>query len=44
MMAIFDGYNIGSADWNYKSGRFGLVKGDGSVNQDIVENITNSKK
>ena len=43
MMAIFDEYNIGSANWNYKSGSFGLVNGDGSLNQDLVETITNSK-
>ena len=44
MMAIFDEYNISSANWNYKSGNFGLVNGDGSENQDLVETITNSKK
>jgi len=44
MMAIFDEYNISSANWNYKSGSFGLVNGDGSVNQDLVETITYSKK
>ena len=43
MMAIFNEYNIGSANWNYKSGSFGLVNGDGSLNQDLVETITNSK-
>jgi len=37
MMEIFKENNVGSANWNYKSGQFGLVNGDGSKNQDLIE-------
>lgn len=42
-MAIFDENNIGSANWNYKSGNFGLVNEDGRVNQDLVETVAKTK-
>lgn len=37
MMEIFDENNVGSANWNYKSGQFGLVNGDGTENQALIE-------
>lgn len=37
MMEIFKENSVGSANWNYKSGSFGLVNGDGSKNQDLIE-------
>jgi len=39
MMEIFNEKNVGSANWNYKSGQFGLVNNDGSENQDLIEII-----
>jgi endoglucanase len=37
MMEIFKENNVGTANWNYKSGSFGLVNGDGSKNQGLIE-------
>ena len=37
MMGIFEENNVGSANWNYKSGQFGLVNGDGTENEDLIE-------
>jgi len=42
MMEIFKENNVGSANWNYKSGSFGLVNDDGSKNQDLIKIITGS--
>lgn len=43
MMEIFEDNNVGSANWNYKSGSFGLVNGDGSKNQDLIEIVSLTK-
>ena len=40
MMSIFEENGIGSANWNYKSGNFGLINGDGSKNDDLINAIT----
>jgi len=34
MVSIFDQYNIGYANWNYKAGSFGIV--DGQINPDTT--------
>lgn len=39
MEAIFNENKIGSANWNYKSDQFGLVNGDGSKNQALIDAI-----
>ena len=41
MMAIFEKQGIGSANWNYKSGNFGFILGDGSKNEDLLKAIVN---
>lgn len=43
MMEIFKENSVGSANWNYKSGSFGLVNGDGSKNQDLIEIVEGPK-
>ncbi len=43
MMEIFEENNVGSANWNYKSDSFGLVNGDGSKNQDLIEIVSLTK-
>ncbi len=37
MMEIFNENNVGSANWNYKSGSFGLVANDNSKHQNLIE-------
>ncbi len=39
MMETFRENNVGSANWNYKSGQFGLVNNDGSENLDLIERV-----
>jgi endoglucanase len=39
MIAIFNKNNIASANWNYKSGSFGLVSGDGVKNEAMIQAV-----
>ena len=43
MMEIFDENNVSSANWNYKSGQFGLINGDGTENKDLIEIVAGSQ-
>ncbi|CAM3577826.1 glycoside hydrolase family 5 protein [Zobellia roscoffensis] len=43
MMALFKETGIGHANWNYKSGSFGLVADDGTPYQELIDIITNKK-
>ncbi len=36
MIQLFDQQNIGYANWNYKSGSFGLVENDGQSNEALI--------
>ena len=45
MKAVFDELGIAHANWNYKSGGFGLVGSDGTtVDKDLVKTLTNLPK
>ena len=37
MVQLFDEQDIGYANWNYKSGSFGLVENDGQSNKALLE-------
>ena len=39
LITIFNKHNIASANWNYKSGSFGLVSGDGVKNEAIIQAV-----
>lgn len=39
MIAIFEEYDIAYANWNYKSGSFGLVDGDMNPDQELIDII-----
>ncbi len=39
LITIFNKHNIASANWNYKSGSFGLVSGDGVKNEAMIQAI-----
>ena len=43
MMEIFKENNVGSANWNYKSGQFGLVNYDGSKNEELINIVAGLK-
>lgn len=43
MISIFDQYHIGYANWNYKSGSFGIVDQDIKPDQEIVNILTDKK-
>ncbi|HEY3371834.1 MAG TPA: cellulase family glycosylhydrolase [Prolixibacteraceae bacterium] len=40
MISIFNKNNIASANWNYKSGSFGMLIGDGTRNEPMIQAIT----
>jgi len=40
MVDIFEENGIAYANWDYKSGSFGLVNGEGEPNEDLVEIIS----
>ncbi len=40
MIDLFEEQGIGYANWNYKSGSFGLVKDDGSPNEDLIKIVS----
>ena len=40
MIAIFNKNNVASANWNYKSGSFGMILDDGSRNEPMVQAVT----
>lgn len=40
MITIFNKNNIASANWNYKSGSFGLVSGKMEKNEPVIEAVT----
>lgn len=40
MISIFNKNNIASANWNYKSGSFGMIMSDSTRNQPMIEAIT----
>ena len=37
MIDLFEENNIGYANWNYKSGSFGLIDGDGNPREDFIK-------
>ena len=39
MISVFNKNNIASANWNYKSGQFGLVNGDGGKRENMIQAI-----
>lgn len=39
MISIFNKNNIASANWNYKSGQFGLIDGNGVKNEAMIQAI-----
>ncbi|OFX60727.1 MAG: glycosyl hydrolase family 5 [Bacteroidetes bacterium GWB2_41_8] len=41
MISIFNKNGIASANWNYKSGSFGMELGDGTKNEAMIDAITN---
>ncbi len=43
MVSIFDQYNIGYANWNYKAGSFGIVDMDIKPDEEVVKILTNTK-
>ena len=43
MVSIFDEYKIAYANWNYKSGEFGIVDEKMTPLQPIINILTNSK-
>lgn len=42
MRKIFERNNLSYTNWNYKSGNFGIVDGDGNSNEGLVEVFTKS--
>jgi endoglucanase len=40
LIELFEEKQIGYANWNYKSGSFGLVNGDGSRNEDLIQIVS----
>ncbi len=40
MIALFEKTGIGYANWNYKSGSFGLIDGDGNRNKEMIEMVS----
>lgn len=40
MIDLFEENGIGYANWNYKSGSFGLVNGDGSRNEEMIQIVS----
>jgi endoglucanase len=40
MISHFEEKRIGYANWNYKSGSFGLVNGDGIRNEDLIQIVS----
>ena len=42
MISVFNKNNIASANWNYKSGSFGLVDGDGTKNEAMIQAVTHN--
>ena len=43
LVAIFDKYNIGYANWNYKSGSFGIVDTNMKPDTTMVNILTGKK-
>jgi len=43
MVSIFEQYNIGYANWNYKAGSFGIVDKDINPDQELVGILTGKK-
>ena len=43
MVSIFDEYNVGYANWNYKSGAFGIVDDDINPDKEIITILTGVK-
>ena len=43
MVDIFEANNIAYANWDYKSGSFGLVTGEGEPNEELVEIVTEAR-
>jgi endoglucanase len=40
MISIFNKNHIASANWNYKSGSFGMFIGDGTMNESMIKAVT----
>jgi len=40
MIKLFEGTGIGYANWNYKSGNFGLIDGDGKPNAELIKIVS----
>jgi endoglucanase len=40
MISIFNKNGIASANWNYKSNGFGLINGDGTKNESLIQEVT----
>lgn len=40
MIQLFEETGIGYANWNYKSGSFGLIDGDGDRNEELIEIVS----
>lgn len=43
MVSIFEANDIAYANWDYKSGSFGLVNDDGTHNQEVIDAVTAGK-
>ena len=43
MVSIFEEYNIGYANWNYKAGSFGIVNKDMEPDREMIQILTNTK-
>lgn len=43
MVSIFEQYNIGYANWNYKAGSFGIVDKDIHPDQEMIKILTSAK-
>lgn len=44
MVDIFEKNDIAYANWDYKSGSFGLVADDGSPNKEVIDAVTSGKE
>lgn len=40
MITVFNKNHIASANWNYKSGSFGMILGDGARNEPMIQAVT----
>lgn len=40
MISVFNKNGIASANWNYKSGSFGMNLGDGTKNEGMIQAVT----